>query len=279
MKTNLIFFFVLLSYSSPEEDEEEDDEYTLLSPMVQVKYGVEYDYDEKKFQLFEGEKLFLINKANDDWWLCLRLEENLTFFVPATYVKELVVNRALQPPPRPPPPPPSVLKKYAHTHGDSKLSSSQKPPEVKKRQFINNATATTSNLPVEEAIVDSTQIYENLSNFNTKDIAEELDDDVDDEEASILINSIMEELDECLDKEERSSFVHSLNSKLGISNVATNNATSSGKMSSQLHAVDQCTLVNSISSPSANLEANAGYVSARWPSFCCDCSILFPNRG
>ena len=63
----------------------EDDSF--VSPSVQVKYSTTYDYNEKKIELVKDEFLFLINKTNQDWWLCLRLDENSTFFVPASYVK------------------------------------------------------------------------------------------------------------------------------------------------------------------------------------------------
>ena len=118
-----------------EEDEVEDDyddEHSTsnLSPIVQVKYNCEYDYDNRKFRLSEGETLFLINKSNEDWWLCLRLAEKLTFFVPASYVKEVAVvppssARRLQPPPRPPPPPPPAPSQRASTS-----SSRQQTPSV-----------------------------------------------------------------------------------------------------------------------------------------------------
>lgn len=199
-----------------EDSEDEYDDSTFLSPMVVVKYAVEYDYDEKKFQLIEGEKLFLISKANEDWWLCLRLEENLTFFVPASYVKELIVNRSLKPPPRPPPPPPSITKKYSaattssdETENSSSISS--KPPEIKKRTFLNNP-------------VDLDQIYENLSNLsNTKEIVVVGQEGEEEDENTSLIDSMLEDLDECLEKEERSSFENRIHNTglITTSGVAT----------------------------------------------------------
>ena len=186
--------------ANDEDDEDEDDEEnSFLSPMVQVKYGVEYDYDEKKFRLIEGEKLFLISKANEDWWLCLRLEENLTFFVPASYVRELVASRSLKPPPRPPPPPPAVLTKYSSS-SESK-EHKPRPPQIKQRRLV------TKEAPEEKEKVDLSQIYENLANLSTKDL--------DDEAASnnSLIDSMLEDLDECLEKEERSSFVNNAKSE------------------------------------------------------------------
>ena len=201
-----------------DDEEDEEDEESFLSPMVQVKYGVEYDYDEKKFELVEGEKLFLISKANEDWWLCLRLEENLTFFVPASYVKELVVNRSnIKPPPRPPPPPPSILNKYSmvkHTSTKAQLDQ-QNPPEIKKRQFALNSKTTTNeealNVNNQEQNIDLEEIYENLSNLNTKELTQDLVDGNNDNENDNYIDSMLkelEELDESLEKEERSSFVN-----------------------------------------------------------------------
>ena len=194
-----------------EEDEDEDNSY--LSPMVQVKYGVDYDYDNKKFKLVEGEKLFLINKANDDWWLCLRLDENLTFFVPASYVKEIVRSKSLKPPPRPPPPPPSVLHKYSKRLSESDSDSKSRPPEVKKRQFVNTSATNLD---------ESNQIYENLSNLtNTKSDSStklsKLPSDANN------IDSIMNELDECLDKEEL-SFINKQN-KTNSNAISMNTST------------------------------------------------------
>jgi hypothetical protein len=234
-----------------DEDEDEEDEESFLSPMVQVKYGVEYDYDEKKFQLFEGERLFLISKANEDWWLCLRLEENLTFFVPASYVKELIVNKSIKPPPRPPPPPPSILNKYSSINTVSTTSSSSSktgaaaqmqnlPPQIKKRQFVvasDKATnVTTSN---QQENIDLDQIYENLSNLNTKELAENLmheekdatsnNNNSNDDYIDSMLKEL-EDLDESLEKEERSSFVninksqsnaHNQNSGLQVCNNKT----------------------------------------------------------
>jgi hypothetical protein len=139
--------------------DEEDDELTQLSPMVQVKYPVNYEYDNKKFKLIEGEKLFLLNKANSDWWLCLRLDENLTFFVPASYVREINLdNNSIVPPPRPPPPPPDVIKKFN--------KSLKRKPEVKKRQLVNRNKSIDENN--DEETKSEENIYENLSNATEK---------------------------------------------------------------------------------------------------------------
>jgi hypothetical protein len=106
-----------------DDEDEVDDELKFIAPLVQVKFPCEYEYDERKFQLVENEKLFLINKANQDWWLCLRIEDNLTFFAPASYLKEIErdctdkKSGMIKPPPRPPPPPPSALDEaMKHTH-------------------------------------------------------------------------------------------------------------------------------------------------------------------
>jgi hypothetical protein len=78
----------LNAYFIPDYDE------NFVSPSVRVKHNITYEYDDKKFNLVEDELLFLINKTNQDWWLCLRLDENLTFFAPASYVEviKLVQN-------------------------------------------------------------------------------------------------------------------------------------------------------------------------------------------
>jgi len=151
---------LVIEFEDEEDDyDEEDDELTQLSPMVLVKYPVNYEYDNKKFKLIEGEKLFLLNKANSDWWLCLRLDENLTFFVPASYVKEIHLdNNSVVPPPRPPPPPPDVIKKFN--------KSLKRKPEVKKRQMVNRNKSIDENYDEETTLQEN--IYENLSNTTEK---------------------------------------------------------------------------------------------------------------
>jgi hypothetical protein len=100
-----------LDYEDEYDEGEDEEEASFVGPMVQVKYNVTYEYDDTKFKLVKDEQLFLINKSNQHWWLCLRLDENLTFFVPASYVTELTSKpkrppKLRSPPPRPPPPPP-----------------------------------------------------------------------------------------------------------------------------------------------------------------------------
>jgi len=126
---------------------------TFFSPSVRVKYSICYEYDEKKFEIFKNEYLFLISKTNNDWWLCLRLDENLTFFVPASYLDEIETDKmprpSLMPPPRPPPPPPITVNK-----------SITEKPEVKKRQLVNNherreqTTSVLEHYTAAEAIIN-----------------------------------------------------------------------------------------------------------------------------
>ena len=78
--TNFVF-----DMNNTDGDEEEVENF--VSPSVRVKHSVTYEYDEKSFEISKDELLFLINKTNQDWWLCLRLDENLTFFVPASYLQ------------------------------------------------------------------------------------------------------------------------------------------------------------------------------------------------
>lgn len=188
--------------SNSREDlvEDEEDETSFLSPMVLVKYGCEYDYDDKTFKLIEGEKLFLINKANQDWWLCLRLDENLTFFVPASYVKEIANKPKIKkiiPPPRPPPPPPYALDKLNNKQNNK--------PEVKKRQLLNYSS--TNQHKLDPVIPEQQEIYENLSNLNTgiapvsTAINEELN----------TPDSIIEDLDNRLNREDNSPIIASNN--------------------------------------------------------------------
>lgn len=130
-----------------EDEDDDDDEYeedmNSIAPIVQVKYPCEYDYDGRKFKLVESERLFLISKTNQDWWLCLRIEENLTFFVPASYLKELPTidgkhQASVKPPPRPPPPPPpSSSQKNSNRFSVDSLelptTTCSQPPQIKQR--------------------------------------------------------------------------------------------------------------------------------------------------
>jgi len=118
-----------------------------LSPTVKVKHDINYEYDEKKFEIFKDEYLYLINRTNNDWWLCLRLDENLTFFVPASYLDEVDANSTpkpnLAPPPRPPPPPPKPQQQQKSSTQNENTTSdsimSKAAPEVKQRQQMNTA--------------------------------------------------------------------------------------------------------------------------------------------
>jgi hypothetical protein len=145
-----------------------------MSRKVEVKYDISYEYDEKKFELIAGENLYLIEKSNQHWWLCFRLDQNLTFFVPASYVKELLVpvnKRAV--PPRPPPPPPSKSKYYNNNITSELVDKQQSPPEIKQR---NHDSSPSKNQKV---------------SFNHERLSES-------ESAEDIIN----DLDECLNREE-----------------------------------------------------------------------------
>lgn len=154
---------------------------TYISPMVEVIYNCEYDYDNRKFKLFQGEKLFLIIKSNDDWWLCLRLDENLTFFVPSSYVKEMdkAILRRLKPPPRPPPPPPL---KTDFNHLKDQIFNTINKPQVKKRNLIQTSCEINNS---------QTTIYENLVNFK-----------INEDFGSLNPEAIINDLDDRLNKEE-----------------------------------------------------------------------------
>ena len=186
-------------------------------PSVRVKHSISYEYDEKQFEIFKDEYLFLINRTNQDWWLCLRLDENLTFFVPASYLDEVLepsrnVSR-LVPPPRPPPPPP----KPNHMDSYSSTSSVETKPEVKQRNLlITNENQNRKSLfeySAAEAIINDLEqhldreeasfssshtnekpIYENLSKLDTTNTNEDDEEENDEEE--------YEEEDE-IDDEER----------------------------------------------------------------------------
>jgi hypothetical protein len=157
-----------------------DDE-NFVTPSVRVRHSITYGYDEKKFQIFKGEVLFLIKKSNPDWWYCLRLDENQTFFVPASYLEELEIGDQMPnvvPPLRPPPPPPNLDRiNQSNTKSNaamtaaavaaaaanspastfstftdySQLTSKLKKPEVKARQLLNQ----------QSSVVDSASIFNN----------------------------------------------------------------------------------------------------------------------
>ncbi|KAG8240332.1 hypothetical protein J437_LFUL000807 [Ladona fulva] len=57
---------------------------------VQVLYDFEYTTKEgREIWMKEGERLYLIQKTNDDWWQVLRNSERRPFYVPAAYVEEV----------------------------------------------------------------------------------------------------------------------------------------------------------------------------------------------
>ncbi|XP_075235516.1 uncharacterized protein LOC142332635 isoform X2 [Lycorma delicatula] len=57
---------------------------------VRVLYDFEYTTkDGRQIKIKSGERLFLINKTNSDWWHVIRSSERRPFYVPATYVQEI----------------------------------------------------------------------------------------------------------------------------------------------------------------------------------------------
>lgn len=204
-----------------------------MSPLVQVKYNCDYDYDNQTFHLVEGETLFLISKSNQDWWLCLRLAEKLTFFVPATYVKEIECassNRRLQPPPRPPPPPPPAPVSRASTSrmsADDVAAVSSPKPQVKKRQqhlissnsssITSTAAAKSTTTPAQAVAASSGSItsranfesvqsvYENLADSGSgpSRLTNHNNNDQDDY-GGLNPDAIISDLDDRLNREEES---------------------------------------------------------------------------
>lgn len=58
---------------------------------VRVLYDFEYTTKYgRNIKISSGERLLLIKKTNDDWWQVIRSSEQRPFFVPATYVEEIV---------------------------------------------------------------------------------------------------------------------------------------------------------------------------------------------
>jgi hypothetical protein len=167
-----------------EDDDEEEEDMSMIAPVVQVKYPCEYEYDEKTFRLVQDELMFLINKNTPDWWLCLRLSENLSFFVPASYLKEVPHrpggngSSAVKPPPRPPPPPPSSIQRFSSLD-ESVLTPAVSNPAVPKRSDH----------------VSEERVYEN-------------DWEIDNDDAA---STIISDLDERLNIEDKSSFSNNNN--------------------------------------------------------------------
>lgn len=208
-----------------DDDEDEDDESAHFSPLVRVKYNCEYDYDNQKFHLIEGETLFLINKSNQDWWLCLRLTEKLTFFVPATYVKEIESGSAstrLQPPPRPPPPPPPApMSRASASQTSTDVGVPSPRPQVKKRrqpqqqqQTDSGSQMTTSRVNMEAV----QSVYENLADSGSG--PSRLAENADDAEYGLSPDAIISDLDDRLNREEE-SFVNRTDTVTNVSSSGT----------------------------------------------------------
>jgi hypothetical protein len=164
---------------SCETGEEDDEDSEPIAPVVQVKYPCEYDYNEQKFVLHQDEKMFLITKTNEDWWLCLRLEENLPFFAPASYLREIQSKPAgsasNKPPPRPPPPPPALLQeRLSSLDLDSSAETGvDQPsrPEVKKRKAHQDSDERVYQNEPDEDPLDPSNIISDLDerlNFEDK---------------------------------------------------------------------------------------------------------------
>lgn len=228
-----------------------------LSPLVQVKYNCDYDYDNQKFHLVEGETLFLISKSNQDWWLCLRLADKLTFFVPATYVKEIECmgppRSRLQPPPRPPPPPPPApVTRTSRTSTDDLDAVPSPKPQVKKRQ---NAPLASTSSRATNSVESVQSVYENLAESGSgpsRRVREQHgnenhgDDEMmnSNEYGGLNPDAIISDLDDRLNREEE-SFV----------NRIVENAASAITNSSGVFGIVDSTVSKSVL-PSASIDAD-----------------------
>lgn len=57
-------------------------------PVVDVLYDFQYTAkDKREISMRKGEKLYLIEKTNKDWWQVVRQSERRSFYVPAQYVR------------------------------------------------------------------------------------------------------------------------------------------------------------------------------------------------
>lgn len=268
-----------------------------MSPLVQVKYNCDYDYDNQKFHLVEGETLILISKSNHDWWLCLRLADKLTFFVPATYVREVEcavpAARRMHPPPRPPPPPPPVPVSRAST---SRMSDDVVPspkPQVKKRQqhlimggqdssssaVVATATSSTVNVATTSSssssscnrvnMADSVQsVYENLAESgsgpsrlnhqNNQQKSQANNNDNNDDLYGLNPDAIISDLDDRLNREEE-SFVNRENA----ANAMMSSSGTSGELERRQSTLNSGVfgVVDSSKSVMASASIDADYVS------------------
>ncbi len=125
----------------------------------------------------------------------MRLEENLTFFVPASYLREIpnkpAGSTATKPPPRPPPPPPSALLERLSSldNSDPAETANKAKPEIKKRRVQQQQQQQQQhNRDSEER-----RVYQ-----NDGDETEDEDDP----------SNIISDLDERLNIEDKSSFAN-----------------------------------------------------------------------
>lgn len=158
--------FVLKSNSPISPTIYDQTENSFVSPSVRVKHSIAYGYDKRRFQIFQNEDLFLINKTNQDWWLCLRLDENQTFFVPASYLEELDIGHRpnIIPPPRPPPPPPQL------SSADRTSVSSTKSNKAAMTAAAVAAAAATTPASTFPTITDYSQLTSKFKNNNKPEV-------------------------------------------------------------------------------------------------------------
>jgi hypothetical protein len=105
---------------------------------VKSKYNGVYEYENKKFYLKKDEPLILIKKSTDQWWLCVRHNQNEPFFVPSTYLLESTASTdggqrqsdvsAVD----------EIIDDLnERLSQEAVLNTKQTPPKVKERRFVN----------------------------------------------------------------------------------------------------------------------------------------------
>ncbi|XP_062413806.1 LOW QUALITY PROTEIN: rho GTPase-activating protein 12-like [Pungitius pungitius] len=96
---------------------------------IEVEYDYEYEFKGRVVVIQQGECYMLVKKANEDWWQVRKEEGTKSFYVPASYVRE--VRKALMPPPKPLQHPPAATESTPPRGGGAlwvKPTSLQLPP-------------------------------------------------------------------------------------------------------------------------------------------------------
>lgn len=107
---------------------------------VEVLYDFEYPLPKggKKVSIKEGERLFLIRKTNNDWWQVIRNNERRPFYVPSTYVREILPARRSST---------SSLGRNTESKFTVSVNVKQKPVVAKPRASLSTAGYSSVKVP------------------------------------------------------------------------------------------------------------------------------------